>query len=328
MAWSRSHWQHLEEAVGAKVARARSEAEAWRCVVRASRHVLRSFSSSFFLVTRFLPPGKRAEVEVIYAAVRYPDEVVDTFPMPVREQTAILDRWEKSYLEALKAEGVRARAGEGISWILAGFAEVVARRRIPPVHYLAFLNAMRRDARPEPFATTERLIEDYVYGSAVVVGYFLTHVYGNGPHSSLEEALICARELGIALQFTNFARDVFDDFLRGRQYLPLELLEAEGLNAADCLRPENDAALRRTVRALAAKAEMGYEYARRNLGAFAPDSRTAIGACIEVYQELNRRFLRGDAPVRMRVSLSAAEKFRVLPPDKYWRVPLAYAGFL
>jgi phytoene synthase len=290
--------------------------------------ILRAYSSSFFLVTRFLPPVKRAEVEVIYASVRYPDEIVDTFPISAEEKLALLNSWEQAYRHAVSREGLRGRVRAGVPWILAGFAEVVRRRQIPFEDYLAFLSAMRRDARPAPFATMQALIDDYVYGSAIVVGHFLTHVYGSAPHVPLEEALACARQLGIALQLTNFVRDIFDDRRRSRLYVPVDILAEEGIAPAGCFHPQHEPALRRAVRRLAETAEAGYDYARRNLEAFAADCRPAIGACIEVYQALNRKFLNGQSALAARLSISPIEKFRVLPPDKYWRVPLAYAGLL
>lgn len=328
MSWSPARWRELERRVRGAAASAASEGAIWRLIVSNSRTILRNFSSSFFLVTRFLPPRQRAAVEVIYAAVRYPDEIVDTFSLPAGEKIALLDAWQQSYLEGMREPHLKARVDAGIPWILCGFTEVVCRNEIPAEHYLAFLAAMRRDVRPAPFATMRSLIDDYVYGSAIVVGYFLTHVYRAAAGRPLEEALHCARELGIALQLTNFARDVHEDRLRGRLYLPLELLAAEGLTAEDWFLPEAAPALRRVIRQVASYAEQGYRFARRHLDAFSPDCRPAIAACIDVYEALNRRILTEQAPISRRLSVSPIEKFRVLPPDKYWRVPLAYAGLL
>ncbi|MGC8794878.1 MAG: squalene/phytoene synthase family protein [Bryobacteraceae bacterium] len=50
----------------------------------------------FLLVTRFLPRAQRAEVEVTYAAVRYPDEIVDTFAAPAARKQELLDTWRRS----------------------------------------------------------------------------------------------------------------------------------------------------------------------------------------------------------------------------------------
>jgi phytoene synthase len=327
VSWSPARWRELEDGVR-RAAGAASGDALWRLIVRTSRRVLRTYSSSFFLVTRFLPPRQRAAVEVIYSAVRYPDEIVDTFSLPAGEKIALLDAWEQSYLRGMRQPDLKARLEARIPWILCGFIEVVRRYEIPVEHYRAFLGAMRRDVRPSPFPSLRALIDEYVYGSAIVVGYFLTHVYRAAPGRSLEEALGCARELGIALQLTNFVRDVHEDRLRGRLYLPLDMLAAEGLSAGDWFVAERAVALRRAICRLACHAEEGYAYARRHLDAFSADCRPAIAACIDVYQALNRRILSEPAPIARRLSVSPIEKFRVLPPDKYWRVPLAYAGLL
>jgi phytoene synthase len=275
---------------------------------RAARRVLREFSSSFFLVTRFLPAAKRAKVEMIYAAVRYPDEVVDTFPLSAAAKCRILDRCEAQYGEA-----VHGRANEA-PWILAGFANVVREHEIPHEHYRSFLDAMRRDADPRRFQDLADLIDNYIYGSAIVVGYFLAHVYGCAKDATLQETYRSAATLGIALQLTNFCRDVAEDRGRGRLYLPVELVEAYGEAGA--------------VTILGEEAEVRYAEALATVGVFAPDTRPAIHACIDVYGRLNRRILRSGGEIGRRHSVPVSEKLRALPSDKYWRLPLAYLGVL
>lgn len=328
VSWGPQRWERLEFRIGRKIARATTEQAAWSDIVRAARAVLRAYSSSFFLVTRFLPPIERAEVEVVYAAVRYPDEIVDTFPLSGEEKLARLNRWEQHYREALRRATMRERAASGVPWILCGFAHLVRQRGIPEKHYLAFLDAMRHDARPREFQDFDDLIRNYVHGSAIVVGYFLTYIYGTAPRHSLEEALEVSRELGIALQLTNFARDVEEDRRRGRLYVPREVCELQGARVEDLLAGSQPWALRRAARWLAEEAEPRYDFARERLHVFAADCQAAILACIDVYQKLNRRLLTGEHAGRRRVRLNALEKFRLLPAEKYWRVPLAYARLL
>src|SRR5271163_4898887 len=118
--WTLEQWNSLETQVRRTPAANQREA-----ACRSARKVLRSFSSSFFLVTRFLPPKKREQVELIYAAVRYPDEVVDSFPLSANEKLATLTRSEYAYRQALALPFLRTRVSAGVPWILAGFAEVV-----------------------------------------------------------------------------------------------------------------------------------------------------------------------------------------------------------
>jgi phytoene/squalene synthetase len=83
-------------------------------------------------------------------------------------------------------------------------------------------------------------------------------------------------------------------------------------------------ALAGLLKKLSRIAEDYYESARGNIDAFAPDSRIAIRACIDVYAQLNNRMGRSPAGILHRESVPMIEKFRVLPSSKYWRLPLAY----
>lgn len=321
--WDRKAWTALEKRTRARALDAGTEEAAWRVLTREARRVMRAYTTSFFIVSRFLPPQKRAEVEAIYAAVRYPDEIVDTFPLADFERRELLDRWQADYETGLRCASLEAALSSNVPCFLAAFTKVVRERAIPPEHYRAFLDAMRHDTRPRPFASLEDLIENYIYGSAVVVGYFLTHVYGARTEADFGRALASARALGIALQLTNFLRDVAEDQRRGRVYLPQNMLHAAGIDVLDTNDPQQQRALSAVRQQLAAVAEDHYAVALRGLDAFSPDCRLAIHACIKVYGRLNER-IAASSGVNRRASVPLREKFQVLPPSKYWRIPLAY----
>ncbi len=320
--WDEDRWMRFENRIRREALRS-DETRAWRIVVRACRSVMRAYSTGFFIVSRFLPRHKRDQVEIIYAAVRYPDEVVDTFPLAPEERLDRLHAWSRAYDRALDCDSLRESLRAGVPCFLAAFVDVVRRRGIPPRHYRDFLEAMRFDVAPRSFETIDDLIESYVYGSAIVVGYFLTYVYGarEPVEANFPRALGVARNLGIGLQLTNFARDVGEDFRRHRSYLPADVLRAAGIERPDSAPREG---LDRAVKALANEAAGHYERAGRDLDAFAPDSRVAIRACIDVYGELNRRILVNEGGLARRESVPLHTKLRSLPPSKYWRIPLAY----
>lgn len=323
-AWSEDRWDAVERGTRKLALGAISEGAAWDCIVRQARAVLRVYSTSFFIVTRFLPPPKRAKVEAIYSAVRYPDEVVDTFPIPKTEQMRRLDEWSGLYEKGVGARSIREALELGVPCFLAAFTRVVREAGIPVEHYRAFIDAMRHDVAPRTFDTLDDLIDSYIYGSAIVVGYFLTYVYGPSREASFDRALASARNLGIALQLTNFLRDVGEDQRRGRLYLPLDLLRAEGMEHVNVNDPSQHPPLNRVLRRLSSIAEDFYGRALSDLCAFAPDSRAAIRACIDVYRQLNDRIGRSPRGVLHRESVPIGDKFRVLPASKYWRLPIAY----
>src|SRR5215207_460281 len=321
---SMGEWGARERRARGAALRAGSEGGAWRVLNREARRVMRAYTTSFFIVSRFLPRAKREEVEAVYAAVRYPDEVVDTFPLDAAGRLRLLDEWGAYYEAGIECASLHEALRRGVPAHLAGFTRVVRERDIPPEHYRAFLGAMRLDIRPRPFKTLTDLVGSYVYGSAVVVGYFLTHVYGARDARSFARALGSARDLGVALQLTNFLRDVAEDQRRGRVYLPTDVLRAEGIEELDADDPRQQRRLALALRRLASVAAEHYARAEADLDAFAPDCRLAIQACIKVYGRLNERIAASGRGAAHRESVPPREKFGVLPPSKYWRVPLAY----
>jgi phytoene synthase len=315
----------MEQRTRLRAGEAASEAAAWQIITRQARKVLRAYSTSFFIVTRFLPPAKRARVEAIYAAVRYPDEIVDTFPLSSEERAARLDLWAVDYEIAITSPSIKESLHRGAPCFLAAFANVAREADIPPEHYRSFLAAMRQDVWPRRYDTLDELIESYVYGSAVVVGYFLTYVYGSVTKDDFGRALRSARHLGVALQLTNFLRDVAEDQRRGRLYLPLDLLRTEGIkDEPDAVDQRQQAAFRRVLRRVTECAEGHYARSLADLDAFAPDTRTAINACINVYRQLNERIAVSPRGLDHRERVPASQKFKILPASKYWRLPLAF----
>jgi len=322
--WSRAKWEQVERETRERALASPSDEKAWEVLVKQARAVLRTYSDSFYIVTRFLPAGKRAQVEAIYAVVRYPDEIVDTFPIAQTHRAELLDDWEARYDSALRARSIRESLESGAPCFVAGFTDVVRKTGVPHEHYHAFLDAMRLDVWPRRFETLDDLIESYIYGSAIVVGYFLTYVYGSPTPRDFDRALLSARHLGVALQLTNFLRDIAEDHRRGRVYLPQDMLRREGVDEFDANDPDQRPAINRVLLRLTEITEEYYASSLADVDAFSADSRVAIRACIDVYRQLNQRIAGSPRGILHRESVPMREKFRLLPLSKYWRLPLAY----
>ncbi len=322
--WSLAEWQQLESTVNSNLCSCSCDTEAQRRITRHARRVMRNYTTGFFIVSRFLPKAKRNDVELIYAAVRYPDEVVDTFDIPDTQKLALLTHWRKAYRDALKTGSICRAVEKQSPPFVAAFVDLVRRHDIPESYYESFLDAMQLDIAPRPFDTLDDLIDNYIYGSAIVVGYFLTHVYGASSDDAFEEAMQSARNLGIGLQLTNFLRDIQDDARRGRVYLPAELLKANGISAFNPADPVQQNQLRPVVREMTRLADQYYAASFQTLDAFHPDSRIAIKACIDVYRMLNTRIAESDLGIHHRESVPILEKLKPLPSSKFWRIPLAY----
>ncbi|MDQ4000131.1 MAG: phytoene/squalene synthase family protein, partial [Actinomycetota bacterium] len=182
------------------------------------RSVEKAHSKTYYFSTSLLPKEVRPHVHALYAFMRYADEIVDNpGTTPLDEQLASLEAFEEDTLASVYGEYVPPNP------ILRAFANTVLVRDIGPGLIKAFMKSMKMDTHVFRYPTYEDL-EEYTYGSAAVVGLMMCRVIG----VTDEEADPHAEALGVAMQLTNFLRDVKEDWVRGRVYLPLEDLERLG----------------------------------------------------------------------------------------------------
>ncbi len=186
------------------------------------RRVQRAHSRTYYFSTQLFPPEVRPRVHALYAFMRYADEIVDnphrTAPA---EQLIALEDFERETLAAIGGEAVP-------NPVLRAYADTVNRCGIEPETIRAFMESMKMDTRVFRYPTFEDL-EVYTYGSAAVVGLMMCRVVGADDRRADQHA----EALGVAMQLSNFLRDVAEDWARGRVYLPLEDLKRFGYGEED-----------------------------------------------------------------------------------------------
>jgi 15-cis-phytoene synthase len=186
------------------------------------RRVQKAHSRTYYFSTLFFPPPVRPRVHALYAFMRYADEIVDN------PGVTSLDE-QLDTLNAFERETMAAVAGEPVgNPILRAYADTVRARGIEPPLITAFMESMKMDTRVFRYRTFEDL-EVYTYGSAAVVGLMMCRVAGVADR----RADTHAESLGVAMQLSNFLRDVGEDWRRGRIYLPLEDLKRFGYGEED-----------------------------------------------------------------------------------------------
>ena len=186
------------------------------------RRTQRAHSKTYYFSTRLFPPEVRPHVHALYAFMRYADEIVDN------PGATSLDE-QLSALEAFEEETLAAVAGERVpNPVLRAYANTVRVRGIDPEDIAAFMNSMKMDTHVFRYPTYEDLAE-YTYGSAAVVGLMMCRAVGVADERAEEHA----ETLGVAMQLTNFLRDIKEDWARGRVYVPLEDLERFGYAQED-----------------------------------------------------------------------------------------------
>ena len=190
---------------------------------RICRDLHRKFGTTYYYASQLFPSRLKPKVHAVYGFVRVPDEWVDNpGSMTASEQLQKLERYRE--------ELVAGYAGRCPSEpVLRAFCEVAAEAQIPISEPLCFLDAMEMDVRVARYETIGDLL-DYTRGSAAAVGLMMCHVL---EADLTEEITAAARNLGDAMQLTNFLRDVGEDFARGRIYLPGEDMAQFGVSDAD-----------------------------------------------------------------------------------------------
>ncbi|MEZ4366351.1 MAG: phytoene/squalene synthase family protein [Kofleriaceae bacterium] len=247
-----------------------------------SRATMAYHGKSFALASRLLPPASRDAAAVVYTYCRRVDDAIDE--APAADGPAAIAR--------LTAELDDVYAGTATEPVLAAFA-AIARARALPRHYPAELIAgMAMDVADTRYHHVDELI-GYGYRVAGVVGLMMCHVFGVDD----DAALVPAAHLGIAMQLTNIARDVREDWARGRLYLPDELLARHGAGglvarAGEPLPTDAAPALAATTRDLLALAERYYASGDRGLRALPWRAALAVRAARRVYAAIGGRLAR------------------------------------
>ena len=176
-----------------------------------SKLVTKSYSTSFSLAVNMLSPTIRTDIYNIYGFVRFADEIVDSFHDYNKE--VLLAHFERDYYFA-KENGI------SLNPILNSFQHTVNKYKIPDEMVDAFLKSMKADLYKTEYSTKEEY-DEYIYGSADVVGLMCLKVFVNGDVNMFDELKDAAMRLGSAFQKVNFLRDLKDDYqVLNRSYFP------------------------------------------------------------------------------------------------------------
>lgn len=237
------------------------------------KKMTRAYGTSYFISTYFFPKLLRERTWVLYAFVRYPDEIVDTEEKDSNiARQKILEwkkEWKRAYDGAIDTHPVlRANA---VLW---------KERAIPFEYSDIFLDAMLQDTNKNRYQNYSEL-EDYMYGSATVVGYMMSHIIG-----FTEGALPYARALGEAFQLTNFLRDVREDFDRGRIYLPQEDMAIYRVNESDFKNTAMSPQMKELIQHEIQRNELLYAKALEGISLLDKPGRRAVRIALYLYKEI------------------------------------------
>lgn len=299
------------------------------------RAITKDQARNFYYGIRLLPADKRDALCAVYALARRIDDIGDG-DLPIDGKTAAIAQLRVSLdgLGTSSAErstsasgpvlGVRRpdgdqrdRRGETSSspsgWdpVMVAVADAGRRYPIPLGAFEELVDGVEMDIIGRTYATFDELV-DYCRCVAGSVGRLCLGIFGSRPHP---EASRYADTLGIALQQTNILRDIREDLLNGRVYLPKEDLHSFGVELAldeQGALVDKDGSLCALIRFSARRAQQWYAEGLR----LAPLLDRRSGACCTAMAGIYRRLLEiiaaePSAVFAGRLSLSGRQKLEV-----------------
>ncbi|MEX5636152.1 presqualene diphosphate synthase HpnD [Parafrankia sp. FMc2] len=272
-------------------------AEAYASCEALTREAARNFSYGI----RLLPAEKRGALSAVYALARRLDDIGDG-DLPDDEKLA--------GLEQVRAD-VRALDPNSSDPVMVALADTARRFPIPMEAFIELADGCESDVRGATYETFEDLV-GYCRLVAGTIGRLSLGIFGVDGSAGDARSAEIADALGVALQQTNILRDVREDLLNGRTYLPSTELEKAGVilsvNAAGRLGGPEEA-LVDYLRDCAARADEWYTRGLALLGLLDRRSAACCGAMAGIYLRLNRR-IRQDptAVLERRLSLPGWEK--------------------
>jgi 15-cis-phytoene synthase len=177
---------------------------------QVSKAITQKYSTSFSLGILALSPSVRPAIYAVYGYVRLADEIVDSFHDYNKQ--LLLENFKEQTWQALE---------EGISLnpILQSFQQTVHQYNIDHGLIRQFLKSMEMDLSPVNY--DKDLYNEYILGSAEVVGLMCLQVFVEGNIETYNNLRSYAMKLGSAFQKVNFLRDLKDDYqILGRSYFP------------------------------------------------------------------------------------------------------------
>jgi phytoene synthase len=234
-------------------------------------------SKNYSFASRFLPGNKLHHVEALYALLRVGDDRVDVTHQGFASPLAAIEDWERTYWRAFET-------GRSDHPVMRAYLDTALACGIRAEVMTTYFRAMKEDLTVTRFPTFADLLH-YMDGSAIPVGRGMTYILGVRQPNTIEETLTYADSLSVAMQLSNFWRDIGQDWGIGRIYIPGEDLArfrvTEGDIAAGRITPNFIALMEFEIE----RTEVYYRRARIGVRRLAT-GRWGVMAGLEVYRAI------------------------------------------
>jgi len=199
-----------------------------------AKKITKKFAKTFYLASLFLPKEKKYASYAVYAICRLSDEAVDKLNCLSQEES----------LQILESKISDAYTDKQISEpLLLAFRQTVNKYKIPQKYFDELIKGMRMDLVVNHYRDFPALYE-YCYRAAGVVGLIMLKIFGYKNNATEDYAI----KLGVAMQLTNILRDINEDLIRGRVYLPQDEMTQFSISEQQLFKGQVDDNLRNFLR--------------------------------------------------------------------------------
>jgi phytoene synthase len=203
--------------------------------------------SSFYYAFLFLPRERRAAITAFYAFCREVDDVVDEISDAQVAQTK-LAWWRREVHSAF--------AGQPSHPVMQALMPLAPVYGITAAHLEAVIEGCQMDLTQTRYLDYAGL-KKYCHLVAGLVGEVAAKIFGQTDPATTHYA----HTLGLAFQLTNILRDVGEDAMRGRIYLPIDELKQFDVKSQDLIQRQYSERFTALMKFQAARAHALYEEA-------------------------------------------------------------------
>ncbi|HJY64051.1 MAG TPA: phytoene/squalene synthase family protein [Ignavibacteria bacterium] len=283
----------------------------------------RRWAKSFYFSSFLLPKEKRNAAYAVYTFCRYTDNLVDNSHDGGNIDMNVNSRFAHVYNYLDDVYSVANNHNYA-------FADTIEKFKIPKHYFTDLIDGVTMDITKKRYATFMEL-DSYCYKVASVVGLMMSEIFGYSSKSALPYAIY----LGKAMQLTNILRDVYEDYLMERIYLPHDERKFFGYTEEDIGKKVTDGRFTDMMRFNVERNRAFYELAKHGIPYLTNDgSRTTAVLMYKIYSGIlheiekydydiysSRRYVSTVGKLRMTgsyfINLRERKRFASLPTEKH-----------
>ncbi|XP_061360583.1 phytoene synthase 2, chloroplastic-like [Gastrolobium bilobum] len=270
------------------------------------RKICAEYAKTFYLGTLLMTEERQKAIWAIYVWCRRTDELVDG-PNAVYMNSGVLDRWEDRLHDIFN--------GRPYDMLDAALTDTVSKFPLDIKPFRDMIEGMRMDTRKTRYRNFQELYL-YCYYVAGTVGLMSVPIMGIAPESHIPAQSVynAALYLGIGNQLTNILRDVGEDALRGRVYIPQDELAQFGLCDEDVFSRKVSDRWREFMKQQITRARFYFNLAEEGVSQLEKASRWPVWSSLILYRKILDAIEDNDYDnLTKRAYVGRTKKFLTLP---------------